>query len=110
MTWTTSDIEILIREWPNHSASEIGRMLGKTKGQISGKANRMGLRKTVAERLRMIPRVLLTKGRHKMEDLGPHQCRWPYGDDLPFTYCGERVKRGTSWCEEHFAKLHQRKA
>jgi GcrA cell cycle regulator len=35
-------------------------------------------------------------------DLGPRQCRYPYGDS-PFTFCGCWTFDGSSWCEPHAA-------
>jgi hypothetical protein len=35
-------------------------------------------------------------------DLGPRQCRYPYGDS-PFTFCGCSTFDGSSWCEPHAA-------
>lgn len=43
-----------------------------------------------------------------MQDIGPHQCRWPYGDPLKpdFHFCGRETKtRNLSWCVGHLEKL-----
>ena len=34
-------------------------------------------------------------------DLEPCHCRFPYGDDAPFTYCGHPVKTDKPYCEAH---------
>ena len=41
------------------------------------------------------------KGNLDFFDLRPAHCRWPHGDDLPYTYCGERKIDGSPYCLEH---------
>ena len=36
-----------------------------------------------------------------LTDLGPHQCRWPYGNN-PYTFCGLDQFAGSSYCPSHF--------
>ncbi len=35
-----------------------------------------------------------------LDDLEPHHCRWPYGDN-PFTFCGRPKMLGKSYCPGH---------
>ena len=35
------------------------------------------------------------------EDLAPHHCRYAYGDDLPYAFCGQRRRSGSSYCAVH---------
>ena len=34
-------------------------------------------------------------------DLGPHTCRWPYGEYPPYLYCGQRPLVDSPYCAEH---------
>lgn len=38
-------------------------------------------------------------------DLGPHACRWPYGDG-PYTFCGKPKDGEGSYCVEHDRRAH----
>lgn len=44
-----------------------------------------------------------------IEQLSPDmsQCRWIFEENAPYTYCGKKVKAGSSWCEEHRRKVFQ---
>mgnify|MGYP001602604153 CR=1 FL=1 len=33
--------------------------------------------------------------------LTPQTCRWPYGDQSPFTFCGQPVTYDSSYCQAH---------
>jgi GcrA cell cycle regulator len=37
-----------------------------------------------------------------LTQLQPGQCRWPYGDDFPFTFCAHPATEGSSYCMPHF--------
>lgn len=37
-----------------------------------------------------------------LTQLQPGQCRWPYGDDLPFTFCAHPATEGSNYCMPHF--------
>ena len=40
---------------------------------------------------------------HKtLADLGAKECRYPYGDKTPYTFCGCPQKEGSVYCEEHY--------
>jgi GcrA cell cycle regulator len=36
-------------------------------------------------------------------DLGRNDCRWAYGDNAPYTFCGNPQREGHSYCGPHFA-------
>ena len=41
---------------------------------------------------------------HKsLADLGRNDCRYPYGDNAPYTFCGNPQREGHSYCGPHFA-------
>lgn len=41
-------------------------------------------------------------------DLRAGQCRYPFGDSVPFTFCGERSTHGP-YCSEHYKLCYQPK-
>lgn len=47
----------------------------------------------------------------KLTDLDSHTCRWPIGDpkDENFHFCGNKVKTGQTYCEEHAAIAYVRR-
>jgi hypothetical protein len=36
-----------------------------------------------------------------MEKLQPSQCRYPYGDETPFLFCGHTRLPGSAYCPDH---------
>jgi hypothetical protein len=36
------------------------------------------------------------------------ECRWPFGDEAPFLFCGLPVHKDTSWCRKHHKMVYQR--
>lgn len=42
-----------------------------------------------------------------IEQLGPKDCRYPYGDG-PYTFCGNSCATGTPYCPEHHALTRQK--
>ncbi len=43
-----------------------------------------------------------------LQDLEPGQCRFPFGDAAPYTFCGCPVHAdGKPYCAEHHALTHQ---
>ena len=90
-----------------------------------GKAHRMGIKRRpapgrklphrqpsepVAEPIPMImprwrvefadPRPDLGRGRVTIQQLEPNMCRWPYGDRVPYLFCGEATA-GKTYCAYH---------
>jgi len=47
----------------------------------------------------------------KLTDLDSHTCRWPIGDpkDENFHFCGNKVKTGQTYCDEHAAIAYVRR-
>ena len=43
-----------------------------------------------------------------LQELRRGHCRYPYGKDPPFTFCGQPVVLGCSWCPEHVDVVFQR--
>jgi GcrA cell cycle regulator len=39
-----------------------------------------------------------------VQDLLPNDCRWPYGDRHPYTFCGHPQIEGSSYCKDHTAQ------
>jgi hypothetical protein len=37
----------------------------------------------------------------QLMELGPDDCRYPFGDSAPFTFCGDTAIVGSSYCELH---------
>ena len=45
---------------------------------------------------------------HKqLSDLGPRDCRYPFGEGTPYEFCGRPAIPGKSYCAEHFNLCHQ---
>lgn len=123
-TWTDEAIATLRALWPDHSASQIGEKLGKTRMAVIGKANRLDLpakggsfRTERKERKRATPppRVVRAVPRlpapppsplsRSLMDLEPHQCRWPTDPD----WCGH-PKDHESYCDYHQRRAYVRRA
>lgn len=116
--WQAPEIDELKSLWGTMSATAIGLQMGMTKGQIIGKADRLGLAclKLSGRQANMPPRPWRSNrnphtkqskkrraGRPQMEDLSLEQmklitiveldsdvCHWPVGDPMEesFRYCG----------------------
>jgi hypothetical protein len=134
--WTPARIarlERLLADPRRLTAQQIANELGGiSRNAIIGKAARLGLelpnrghgrwRSCVRGRLQGLlaapeapkPTPSLAGGRSKASsqhiaflDLEPHHCRWPYGDRLPFTFCGcDRIAR-SSYCAVHTGESHE---
>ncbi|MCP5086469.1 MAG: hypothetical protein GY952_06675 [Rhodobacteraceae bacterium] len=50
-----------------------------------------------------------TQGQVLLKDLERNQCRWPIGDpqNQDFTFCGDDVWDGSSYCPEHHSRAHK---
>ena len=119
--WTVEKVQQLRTLWLDGvHIVEIAAKLDMTKGQISGKSQRLGLpmRKpgpvtqtrryekapvckppAVAEAAKATPRFV------SLMNLLSGDCRWPMGDprDPGFLYCGDNVRDGSSYCAAHHA-------
>ena len=65
-TWKVDDVNRLKELWYTHTASQIGKELGKTRMSVCGKASRLGL-----------------NGRTKNRDFDPHQVPPPRARSEP---------------------------
>lgn len=144
-TWT-EEMDATLREKASSMPyADIGKLLGVSKGAVSGRAARLGistptgarnerklspeeaLRRRLAQRrrdaekkrakrraeslgLHRIPRALPQRVEKTadvvplhvaFENLAAGQCRYPYGDELPFTFCGCAAVDGSSYCLPH---------
>lgn len=111
------------------SYGDIGLAVGKTRGQVAGRLNRMNVLKTrkakaapvelstaalpnrlikvavnppKAKRIRL--RVIESKTAVTFAELENHMCRWPLGDpkQSDFRFCGcNRLSDRTPYCSEH---------
>ena len=41
-------------------------------------------------------------------ELGPNECRYPYGDGAPYSFCGRPQFNGSSYCGGHFGLTARR--
>jgi hypothetical protein len=54
------------------------------------------------------PRPQIGKGTLRIEQLTSRSCRWPFGDEAPFLYCGALTEEETSYCCAHNKLAHTR--
>lgn len=84
---------------------DIADRLGATKNACVVKANRIGLKRHT-QRLPRPPKTLAElkpETLTKLIDLGPRDCRFPYGEvgEPDFGFCGAKCIPGESWCPSH---------
>lgn len=137
MSWTDEKIEDLKKLWAKGlSTAEIGRELGVSKNAVVGKSHRLGLKprpspisgkaaeaapaaapaKAAAAPAK--PKAVKAPKAKEAEkigdiiDLGPHMCRWPFGDpgDDDFHFCGRQVAPSKPYCPEHCAVAYVTKS
>jgi hypothetical protein len=92
-----------------------------TKSACVGRARRLGL----PQRLLFVRRVKVkappkpvTVARIEEQTSEPRlvtifelehgECRWPFGDEAPFLFCGLPVHKQSSWCRKHHKMVYQR--
>jgi hypothetical protein len=88
--------------------AEIARLMGHTKNAISGRLDRMGMKR------REVPPTTTTLERLAalLSVFPPHRrCLWPYGDPgAPgFAFCGAPSMVDNSYCAMHAAQSYDRK-
>lgn len=136
--WTAEQLDTIRAEWAaGTSAAEIGRLIGRSKGSVTGKAHRMGLparpspivrragqqNAPRAARLKKAPQI--ARAAQKLlsaPEIGStstvttlvrtgRSCEWIDGQRGAYVKCGAPISRG-SYCAEHAAKcyLGQREA
>jgi GcrA cell cycle regulator len=131
MEWTAEQTTILCREWAkNQTASEIAKLVGKSRNAVIGKAHRLCLtpkdvisgkvsplllpaieerkrKKKVTESLPPKPiaesKPINRKKPIGMLELNVDTCRAPVGYDRKgmVTYCGCKTQFGKSFCPTH---------
>ena len=102
--WTVVQLAELDRLWRRgDTASAIGRVLGKTKNSIIGKAHRMGLTSRPSPIVRQPNRAATVNPSLK-------QCQWPFGDvgDADFHFCGAPVFEHAPYCPTHLIKSRRK--
>ena len=104
MEWTEEETQTLKKLWGTGiSARQIAVEIGRTRGAIIGRSNRMGLSK---------PKVKKPKPIVVVELAPPSKaagCQFPLGD-YPYHYCGEEVTPGAStnaYCKEHYKRCYR---
>ena len=127
--WTDERVEQLKKlVTEEQSATQIAAAFGNifTRNAIIGKAGRLGLQlmgkhpfhkpglSAFAPRRKPAlpppPPEVPSSKRCQLLDLRFGQCRFPYGDVVPFEFCGERTYAdGASWCAEHSRIVYQRR-
>ena len=133
--WSDEEVEKLRALYPTHSASAIGKQLGRGRNSVRAKAQHLGLRKdappTVTSKPTPKPRslsaaatadpvltalpgspgdsdtTLQTAPVSAVPLLDHHlgQCRWIVSDVWPVMYCGAPVVDCSSWCELHSTRV-----
>ena len=83
-----------------YSRSQAGRELGVSRNAAIVKARRMGWEPPPPEK----PRGIM------LADLQPHDCRYPYGDRTPYSFCGNRTQEGSSYCRSHHKLCNKHEA
>ena len=85
------------------SASKIGKEFDMSKSAILGQVRRQGWHKP-KRKPKLKPKPQIAKRGRDLIDLGPRDCRYPYGHpgEAHFSFCGKPVLPGRSWCHEHF--------
>lgn len=132
MTWTDERVSRLCKMWLGwYTSEDIAKEMGLSRNAVVGKIHRLGLtrdgmdsdivearrqrhrehcrRSWAAKRglkLKPLPKVIgpaPVAGKKTLMELGPKECRWPYGDG-PFLFCAETAIEGKSYCAAHCRK------
>jgi hypothetical protein len=105
MEWTEEETRTLKKLWGTGiSARQIAVEIGRTRGAIIGRANRIGLAKHKAKK----PALILVEVAPPAKAAG---CQFPLGD-YPYHYCGEEVTPGAStnaYCKEHYKRCYRQR-
>ncbi len=129
--WPTDRVEKLKQLWPIMTASQIGRVMGLSRAAICGKVYRLGLPLKKLDRVLLPKRgksppkpVYVPRPRPRISaplapeivlsdmvapefldrtfaELGMGECRYPHGDRVPFTFCGQPCDGTSSYCVFH---------
>lgn len=104
------------------SATQAAKKLGKSRNAVLGMAQRRGIkfhatrwtgvdpylgppRPPPKPRPKPLPKPVIPSEAPEsrglgMLDLGPMNCRWPFGD-RDYTFCGAAIKEHSPYCEHH---------
>lgn len=126
LIWTDEVVERLkTMRSAGESYRNIGDVLGVSRNAVAGKAHR--LRLEPLERKPKTPKPFTSSGFKRrrepgkitppqpikfeavpvdsspvlFEDLTRVMCKYPYGERVPFLFCGKPVLEGRHWCAEH---------
>ena len=106
MEWTEEETRTLKKLWGTGiSARQIAVEIGRTRGAIIGRANRMGLSKPKVKKPEPIVVVELAP---PAKAAG---CQFPMGK-YPYHSCGEKTTPGAStsvYCKEHYKKCYRQR-
>jgi GcrA cell cycle regulator len=110
-TWTPDRIEQLRGHVAaGFSYGRIAQLFNLSRGSVIAKANRLRLvrgRAIVTARKPPKPAKLEPQvepvpdsrtGQYTLVELNERQCRWPYGDKTPYTFCGDKAVDGLPYC------------
>ena len=105
MEWTEQETKELKKLWGTGiSARQIAVEIGRTRGAIIGRANRIGLAKHKAKR----PDLILVEVPPPAKAAG---CQFPLGD-YPYHSCGEEVTKAPDqstnvYCQKHYTLCYR---
>ena len=106
MEWTEEETQTLKKLWGTGiSARQIAVEIGRTRGAIIGRANRMGLSKP---KIKKPEPVVVVELAPPSKAAG---CQFPMGD-YPYHACGEKTTPGAStsvYCKEHYKKCYRQR-
>ena len=105
MEWTEQEDQVLKKLWGSEmTARHIAVEIGRTRGAVIGRANRIGLSKPKAKK----PALVLVELVPSSNSSG---CQFPMGD-YPFTSCGEKTTHGAStsvYCAAHYKRCYRQR-
>lgn len=110
--WTVEEEKQLIEMWElGCSAREIGLKLGVGRNSILGKIKRLRDNGVAKMGLRQSPMRTKMGLRQSRIAEDPKGCRYIHGNPCgaDTKWCGEKLRPGTFWCEEHYRKCYRPK-
>jgi hypothetical protein len=107
MEWTEEETQTLKKLWGTGiSARQIAVEIGRTRGAIIGRANRIGLAKHKTKK----PALILVEAAPPAKAAG---CQFPLGD-YPYHSCGEAVSTAPNqstnvYCAAHYKRCYRQR-
>lgn len=104
MIWTHKNIETARQMFKQGKTfTQIAKVLGTTRSAVSGKLNRLGLKRSDLRKVntlpdRKLPDMPQIEGKVHLRDAHPHQCRYMPGNDGMI--CGKQAVRH-EMCQDH---------